>query len=171
MQRAFNTAFKKSCATLFPLERRNSSAPLLFIPSETASFRGEKIKPLERETPGGPIPPLKMEVAMKNMKKLLLGSALAIGALAMTPAPAHAARVGLFVGVGSPAAYIQPSPGPGYVWVNGYWANGVWVPGYWNFVGVGPAVGFGVRIGGPVVRVAPYHGYVRPAPRFDRFRR
>jgi WXXGXW repeat (2 copies) len=34
------------------------------------------------------------------------------------------------------AANIPPCPGPGYTWVNGYWADNygreVWVPGFWN---------------------------------------
>jgi hypothetical protein len=82
---------------------------------------------------------------MKSMKKVLLGTALAVGAFAMTAAPAHAAHIGVYVGVGGPAAYIPPSPGPGYSWVGGYWSNGYFVPGYWNYVGGG-------YYRGPVVR-------------------
>lgn len=84
---------------------------------------------------------------MGSMKKWMLGTALALGALAMTAAPAQAAHIGVFIGAGAPVAYVPPSPGPGYVWVDGYWANGYWVPGYWNFAGYGPRVvvrgGFG----------------------------
>ena len=39
----------------------------------------------------------------------------------------------------APPAYasnITPCPGPGYTWVDGYWANDygreAWVPGFWN---------------------------------------
>jgi hypothetical protein len=90
---------------------------------------------------------------MKSMKKALLGTALAISAFGIMAAPAHAARVGVYVGVGAPAAYIPPSPGPGYVWVDGYWSNGYFVPGYWNHVGVG--------------YVAPRYAYA-PGPYRDR---
>jgi WXXGXW repeat (2 copies) len=56
------------------------------------------------------------------------------------------ARVSVGVGVGaagggyypqgpSYAANIPPSPGPGYIWADGYWSQNyggsVWVPGYW----------------------------------------
>ena len=72
---------------------------------------------------------------MTNLKKLALGAAMAAGTLGMGAAPAQAARVGIYVGVGGPA-YVPPCPGPGYAWVAGYWNNGYWVPGYWNHVGV-----------------------------------
>lgn len=88
---------------------------------------------------------------MGSMKKLMLGAAMAVGAAAMTAVPAHAAHVGIYVGVGAPA-YVPPCPGPGYAWVAGYWTNGVWVPGYWNRARVGYV--------GPVVRYGPaFHGY------------
>ena len=79
---------------------------------------------------------------MGSMKKWVLGAALAVGALAMTAAPAQAARIGFYVG--ARAVAIPACPGPGYAWVGGYWNDGYWVPGYWNFVGV--------RVGGPVIR-------------------
>lgn len=95
-----------------------------------------------------------------SMKKMMLGAALAVGALAMTAVPANAA-VRFGVVIGGPRVYVPPCPGPGYVWVNGYWANGAWVPGYWN----APAVGFGVRLGGPAYRFG--HGpYDRGADHF-----
>jgi hypothetical protein len=84
---------------------------------------------------------------MGSMKKWMLGAALGFGALALSVAPAQAARVHVFVGVGGPQAYIPPCPGPGYAWVAGYWNDGYWTPGYWNYVGYGPGVvirgGFG----------------------------
>jgi hypothetical protein len=79
---------------------------------------------------------------MGSMKKWILGTALAVGALAMSAAPASAVRIGVYVG--ARAVAIPACPGPGYAWVGGYWNNGYWVPGYWNFAGV--------RIGGPIIR-------------------
>jgi len=101
---------------------------------------------------------------MGSMKKWMLGAALAVGALGIAAAPAQAARIGIYVG--APAAYIPPCPGPGYVWVAGYWDNGYWVPGYWNFVGV---VGPVIR-GGIVLRPGPIHGphFVPPPTPFRR---
>jgi len=68
------------------------------------------------------------------MKKILLAGALALAGLA-TALPASA-QVGLYVRVGPPAPRyerIPPAPGPGFVWVGGYydWAGGryVWRPG------------------------------------------
>lgn len=80
---------------------------------------------------------------MGNMKKMMLGAALAVGTFTMTAVPAHAAHIGVYFGIGAPA-YMPPYPGPGYAWVNGYWAGGGWTPGYWNYVGGddGPAYGF-----------------------------
>ena len=78
----------------------------------------------------------------KCLKNTLLGAALAAGALAMTAAPAQAARIGIYVG--ARAVAIPACPGPGYAWVGGYWNDGYWVPGYWNFVGV--------RVVGPIIR-------------------
>lgn len=103
---------------------------------------------------------------MKNVRKVMLSAALAVGAMGLAAIPAHAARFGVGIAVGAPVAYVPPCPGPGYTWVGGYWANGAWMPGYWNYVGVGPAVGFGVRIGGPVVHYyhgPAFRGYVGPA--------
>jgi hypothetical protein len=91
---------------------------------------------------------------MTFVKKFMLAAAMLAGTLGMTAAPAQAARIGIYVG--APIAYVPPSPGPGYVWVGGYWNGGVWVPGYWNYVGfrVGvPAIRGGVVFGhGPVYR-------------------
>jgi hypothetical protein len=70
---------------------------------------------------------------MKNITKWMLAAALAIGGLGLTATPAKAAQIGFYVGSGD--GYIPPSPGPGYVWINGYYANGYWVPGYWSFAG------------------------------------
>jgi len=102
---------------------------------------------------------------MGGMKKWILGAALAAGALAMSAAPAQAARIGFYVG--GPAVAIPACPGPGYVWVAGYWNNGYWVPGYWNFVGV--------RVGGPIIRggIVVHRGpvFYRGADRHYGFRR
>ena len=74
---------------------------------------------------------------MTGMKKFLLSAAMAAGTMGMSTLPAQAARVHVGVFVGEPVAYVPPSPGPGYVWVDGYWNGGYWTPGYWNFVGGG----------------------------------
>jgi hypothetical protein len=87
---------------------------------------------------------------MKSLGKAMLSAALAVGAFAMTAVPAHAAKIGIFVGVGAPAvpvAYVPPSPGPGYAWVNGYWSGGYWTPGYWNYAGAGYAPAYGYSRG------------------------
>src|SRR5712692_6532159 len=63
---------------------------------------------------------------------------LAVGLLT-TPVQSHAqVAVGISIRVGPPAlpVYVQPiCPGPGYIWVPGYWAYGpggyFWVPGTW----------------------------------------
>ncbi len=68
--------------------------------------------------------------------------------------------VGIGIGFPAPVAVVRPvCPGPGYSWVNGYYApNRVWVAGYW----APPAV----------VRVAPPIGRGRIADhRFEHFRR
>ncbi|MFP5211048.1 MAG: hypothetical protein ACLGRW_17345 [Acidobacteriota bacterium] len=70
---------------------------------------------------------------MDGMKKWMLGAALGVGGLGLAGVPAQAAQFGVYIG--APAAYIPPCPGPGYTWVNGYYANGYWVQGYWNFAG------------------------------------
>jgi len=81
---------------------------------------------------------------MSSMTKMILGAVLAAGTMAVTAVPAHAAHIGVYVGMGGPAAYMPPCPGPGYSWVDGYWAGGYWTPGYWNYVGAGygPAYGY-----------------------------
>jgi hypothetical protein len=55
-------------------------------------------------------------------------------------------RVGIGFGAPAPVAVVRPvCPGPGYLWMDGYYApNGVWIGGFWR----APAV------------------VVRPAPRF-----
>lgn len=73
---------------------------------------------------------------LDHMKKLLLAVALGLGfAAGMMPAPSSAQ---VWVRVGPPAPrreVVRPRPGPGYVWVGGYWGwNGgayAWRPGYW----------------------------------------
>jgi len=84
---------------------------------------------------------------MGNIKKWMLAAALVVGGLGLAAAPANAAEIGIYVR--GPVAYVPPCPGPGYVWIAGYYANGYWVPGYWNFAGV--------RVG---VAVPPVRGYV-----------
>jgi hypothetical protein len=74
------------------------------------------------------------EVFMTNIRKWVLGAAVLAGGLALGTDTAQAAQVRVYVGAGD-AAYIPPSPGPGYVWVNGYYDGGYWVPGYWSYAG------------------------------------
>lgn len=83
------------------------------------------------------------------MKKAMLAMILLAGSAFAGPRVA----VGINFGVPAPVGFVRPAcPGPGDVWVDGYYApNGVWVAGYWNLP-VGP-VGYGPR-------------YVAPAPRF-----
>jgi YXWGXW repeat-containing protein len=65
---------------------------------------------------------------------------LAVGSLAI-PVPSRAqVAVGISVRIGPPVLpiYVQPiCPGPGYIWIPGYWAYGpdgyFWVPGTWVF--------------------------------------
>ena len=96
---------------------------------------------------------------MVSLKKMMLGAALVAGTLGLGTAPAHAARSSQnWVYVGGPAAYIPPSPGPGYVWVDGYYGH----PGFWR----APVVGFGYRYGGPV-----FHHRLVQERGFERFRR
>jgi hypothetical protein len=83
------------------------------------------------------------------MKKAMVTMMLLAGGLFAAP------RFGVGVTFRpAPVAVVRPiCPGPGYAWVDGYWAGGVWTAGYWR-----PPV---VRVG-PVVRVAPrpyFRGY------------
>lgn len=73
---------------------------------------------------------------MKNITKWMLAAALAIGGLGLAATPAKAAQIGFYIGNGAPGYYVPPSPGPGYTWIDGYYANGYWVPGRWAFAGV-----------------------------------
>ena|SRR6201995_6092390 len=64
------------------------------------------------------------------MKKAMLAMALVAGSAFAGP------RISVGIGFGAPAAVVvaRPAcPGPGYVWVDGYYApNRVWVPGFWR---------------------------------------
>jgi len=66
------------------------------------------------------------------MKKLIGVMLLAGSSLFAAP------HFSIGIGVGAPgyvppaAVAVQPPcPGPGYSWVDGYWANGAWIAGYW----------------------------------------
>ena len=76
---------------------------------------------------------------MKNIGKWILGAAVIAGGLGVGASTAQAAQLRVYAG-GGPAAYIPPCPGPGYVWVAGYYNGGYWVPGYWNYAGGGVVV-------------------------------
>jgi hypothetical protein len=76
---------------------------------------------------------------MKSMlKKVVLGAALVAGTLGLGATQANAERVRVVVG--APIAYRPACPGPGYLWVAGYYNGGVWVPGFWRFGGPGYGV-------------------------------
>ena len=91
------------------------------------------------------------------MKKTVAVMMLLAGGLFAAP------RVAVGIGFGGPApvAVVRPvCPGPGYFWVDGYYApNRVWVAGYW----APPAV----------VRVVPRYEHARVFVdhRFEHFRR
>ncbi|HWG20495.1 MAG TPA: hypothetical protein VG225_08180 [Terracidiphilus sp.] len=70
---------------------------------------------------------------MKQLGKWMLGAAVAAGTLGLA-STANAAQFGIYVS-GGPAAYVPPSPGPGYQWVAGYYNQGYWIPGRWAYVG------------------------------------
>ncbi len=103
---------------------------------------------------------------MKNMKNWILAAALVAGGLGLGVTTAQAAQ--FRIAVRGPA-FVPPCPGPGYVWVDGYYNGGYWVPGYWNFVGVvrpGPLVRFDR---GPVVVAGHFdRGWDRDHARFRR---
>ena len=65
------------------------------------------------------------------MKKAIAVMMILAGSLAAAP------RVTFGIGFGAPApvAVVRPAcPGPGYTFINGYYApNGVWVAGYWTW--------------------------------------
>lgn len=73
------------------------------------------------------------------MKKAVLAMVLLAGSALAGP------RVAVGIEFGAPAtvAVVQPPcPGPGYVWVDGYYQpNGVWAAGYWRAPAVGVVVG------------------------------
>ena len=64
------------------------------------------------------------------MKKALLAMVLLAGSALAGP------RISIGIGFGAPApmAMVRPAcPGPGYVWVDGYYGrNHAWVPGFWR---------------------------------------
>ncbi len=84
------------------------------------------------------------------MKKALLGFVLAAGSIFAGPRVA----IGFSLGGPPPVAYVRPAyPGPGFVWVDGYYNRGLWTPGYWRAP---------IRVVAPVVRYRDYdRGYYR----------
>src|SRR5215469_6434698 len=80
------------------------------------------------------------KVRIMRIARFVLFLVIAAGILAM-PAPSHAqVAVGVSIRIGPPAlpVYAQPiCPGPGYIWVPGYWSydyddeDYFWVPGTW----------------------------------------
>src|SRR5690348_240537 len=80
--------------------------------------------------PFGTRPALPFSVRSKQMKKALFAMVLLAGSALAGP------RISIGIGIGAPApvAVVRPAcPGPGYVWVDGYYGqNRVWVPGFWR---------------------------------------
>ena len=70
---------------------------------------------------------------MVGMRNWLLAAAVVLVGLGLGATTAHAAQFGIYVG--GPVAYASQSPGPGYIWVNGYMNDGYWVAGRWAFAG------------------------------------
>lgn len=80
---------------------------------------------------------------MTSMRNWMLSAAVVAGGLGLGATSAQAAQYG--IAERGQADYVPPCPGPGYVWVAGFYNEGYWNPGYWNFVGVvrtGPFVRF-----------------------------
>jgi len=82
---------------------------------------------------------------MRALRSLFVAATMLPLGMAAIPAPRVQAAVFVSVAIAPPAipVYVQPSiPGPGYVWIPGYWAYGpygyYWVPGTWVLP---PAVG------------------------------
>ncbi len=96
------------------------------------------------------------------MKKAVLALTLLAGSAFAGPRFA----VGFGFGVPAPVVVAQPvCPGPGYVWVDGYYGpTGIWIPGFWRAPSVGFVVGGGPRF------VAP-HYYAHNFDRGRGFRR
>lgn len=89
------------------------------------------------------------------MKKALLAMVLLAGSAFAGPG----ISIGIGIGTPGPAMVRPASPGPGYVWVDGYYGqNRAWVPGFWRR---------------PAVIVAPHsYGYGRRyVPPRNNFRR
>jgi len=73
------------------------------------------------------------------MKKAILAMALVAGSALAGPC----ISVGIGFGAPAPVAFVRPAcPGPGYVWIDGYYGpRRAWVPGYWRApVAVAPRV-------------------------------
>jgi hypothetical protein len=69
-------------------------------------------------------------VRSKQMKKALLGMVLLAGSALAAPGISN----GIGFGTPAPIAMVRPDcPGPGYVWMDGYYGqNRAWVPGFWR---------------------------------------
>jgi hypothetical protein len=145
-----NPDFCESCGSLFPLLCRNLCLRLTLKKNITGALEGGTKQAFRKRSRSGPISASAgwNGGVMKNTMNWMLAAAMVAGGLGLAATPAQAARIGIYVR--GPVAYVPPCPGPGYVWVAGYYANGYWIPGYWNFPGRG--VGIGVRFGGPVER-------------------
>src|SRR6185437_14417020 len=139
-----NTDCAKSCGPLFTCVTATLACNFCSTGHEQQALEAAKEKASSEQKTGR----ARCEKAggtggsMKSIGKVMFGAALAVGAMRLAAVPAHAAHIRIGVAIGGPVAYVPPYPGPGYVWVNGYWAEGAWVPGYWNYAGVAPEVGY-----------------------------
>jgi hypothetical protein len=89
-------------------------------------------------------------VRSKQMKKALLGMVLLAGSAFAGPG----ISIGIGFGTPAPVAMVRPAcPGPGYVWMDGYYGqNRAWVPGFWRrpaVVVVPRSFGYGRRYDAP----------------------
>ncbi len=80
------------------------------------------------------------KVRIMRIARFICSLLLAVGLLAIPAQSRAQVAVGISVRIGPPVlpVYVQPiCPGPGYLWVPGYWAYGpddyFWVPGTWVF--------------------------------------
>jgi hypothetical protein len=129
-----------------------------------------------------------------RIARLICSLLLAVGLLAIPAQPKAQVAAGISVRIGPPLlpVYAQPiCPGPGFIWVPGYWAYGtdgyfwvpgtwveppevgfLWTPGYWEWVDDayvwhagywGPEVGFygGINYGFGYTGVGFFGGYWR----------
>jgi hypothetical protein len=85
--------------------------------------------------------PLSGQEGRQDMKNKMLATMILAGGALFAQTGFAQSRLSIGVGIGGVGGYydqgpgyasIPPSPGPEYIWADGYWApDGIWVPGYW----------------------------------------